>query len=118
MKHQIKNKKLNLSSKHRKAFLRNQALHFIKFGELITTLVRVKEVRRLVEKVVTIARDGNDFNARRKVLKELPYDDAVVKKLFTDIAPNYVNRPGGYTRVHRLGIRISDTAKIGRLSWV
>ncbi len=118
MNHQIKNKKLNLSSKHRKAFLRNQALHFIKFGKLESTLARVKEVRRLVEKVVTVARAGNLFNNRRKVLKMLPYDEAAVLKLFVEIAPKYINRPGGYTRIFKLGVRINDTADIGLLTWV
>lgn len=118
MNHQIKNKKLNLSSKHRKAFLRNQALHFIKFGKLETTLTRVKEVRRLVEKAVTIAKKGNLFNNRRRVIQMLPYDQDAVLKLFVEIAPNYINRPGGYTRINRLGIRINDTAVIGLLTWV
>ena len=81
-------------------------------------MARVKEVRRLVEKVVTIAKQGNLFNNRRKVLKILPYDQDAVLKLFVEIAPNYINRPGGYTRVNRLGVRINDTAVIGLLSWV
>lgn len=118
MNHQIKNKKLNLSSKHRKAFLRNQVLHFIKFGKLETTLARVKEVRRLVEKAVTIAKKGNEFNNRRKVIKMLPYDPDAVLKLFVEIAPNYVERLGGYTRINKLGVRLNDTAVIGLLTWV
>lgn len=118
MIHQTKNKKLNLSSHHRKSYLRNQAIQFIKYGFLETTLVSAKEVRRLVEKVVTIARKGNDFNNRRRVKAILPYDEKVLIKLFLEIAPKYVSRPGGYTSVYRLGTRISDTAQIGRLMWV
>ena len=118
MKHQIKNKKLNLSSKHRKAFLRNHVLNFINFGKLETTLAAVKEVRRLAEKVVTIARLGNTFNNRRKVLRILPYKPDAVLKLFQEIAPKYVSRPGGYTRIYKLGVRVNDTAEIALLTWV
>jgi large subunit ribosomal protein L17 len=116
--HQKSGRKLNLSSKHRKAFIRNQALHFIKYGKLKSTLAGIKEVRRLVEKLVTIARGGNDFNRRRHAYKLLPYDKKALESLFKDIAPKYVDRPGGYTRIYRLPQRISDTAKIGQLAWV
>ncbi len=118
MIHQSGRKKLNLSSKHRKSLLRNQALHFIKYGVLQTTSVRVKEVRRLVEKVITIAKKGNDFNSRRRVQQILPYNDLLLVKLFKEIAIKYVERPGGYTRIHRMQQRLSDTASISRLSWV
>ena len=118
MKHQIKNKKLNLSFHHRKAFLRNQAIHFINYGALKTTLVAAKEVRSFVEKIVTLAKKGNDFNARRRVKQLLPYNNEALKKLFLEIAPRYVSRPGGYTSVFKLGTRISDTAKIAKLVWV
>lgn len=118
MKHQIKNKKMNLSCKHRKAFLRNQVLHFIKYDKLETTLTHVKEVRRLAEKVVTIARSGNTYINRRKVNQILPYDSDAVLKLFTEIAPQYVARSGGYTRIYRLGVRLGDTATMGLLTWV
>lgn len=118
MKHQIKNKKLNLSSKHRKALLRNQVLHFIKYGKLKSTLVHVKEIRRLAEKVVTIAKAGNTYINRRKVLAILPYNDEIVKFLFVSVAPKYIDRAGGYTRIFKLGTRLSDTASIGLLTWV
>lgn len=118
MKHQNSKKKLNCSSKHGKALLRNQAIHFIKYGVLQTTTARVKAVRSLVEKVVTIARSGNDFNNRRKAKQLLPYDLNALDKLFNDIAPKYVTRPGGYTRIFRMIHRTSDTAKISRLTWV
>jgi large subunit ribosomal protein L17 len=118
MKHQIKNKKLNLSFKHRKAFLRNQVLHFIQYGKLQSTLANVKEVRRLAEKVVTIAKHGNTYQNRRKVLAILPYNDEIVKKLFLTIAPQYEARPGGYTRIFKLGVRLNDTAPVALLAWV
>jgi large subunit ribosomal protein L17 len=118
MKHQIGKKKLNKRSSHRKAMLTNQVIHLIKYGCLQSTKVRVKQVQRLVEKVVTIARKGNDFNTVRRIKKILPYDQKMVEKLIKEIAPKYVDRPGGYTRVIPLGKRQSDTAVIARLEWV
>jgi large subunit ribosomal protein L17 len=118
MKHQIGRKKLNRRSPHKKAMLTNQVIHLIKYGCLQTTKTRIKEVQRLAEKVVTIARKGNDFNTIRRIKKLLPYDQNMVEKLIKDIAPKYVDRPGGYTRIIPLGRRQSDTAVIARLEWV
>jgi large subunit ribosomal protein L17 len=118
MKHQIGKKKLNRRFAHREAMLRNQVLHLINYGCLQTTKARVKEVQRLAEKIVTIARKGEDFNTIRRVKQLLPYSDKLVQKLLKEIAPKYVGRPGGYTRVIPLGKRTSDTATIARLEWV
>lgn len=118
MMHQSGRKKLNLKSSHRNAMLRNQVIHLITYGQLITTKPRLKEVKRLAEKVVTLAREGNTFNARRRVQALLPYKKEAVLKLFNEIAPRYVDRPGGYTRLIPLGKRPSDTAPIAKLEWV
>jgi len=118
MVHQNGRKKLNLKAPHRRALLRNQAIHMINYGHLVSTKARVKETKRLVERIVTIAREGNTFNARRRVHALLPYDVAAVIKLFKEIAPQYVSRPGGYTRVIPMGKRMSDTATVARLEWV
>jgi large subunit ribosomal protein L17 len=118
MKHQIGKRKLNLRDSHRRSLLRNQAIHFIKNGALQTTKARAKEVQRLVEKTVTIARTGYDFNTIRRVKQILPYDFKMVEKLIKEIAPKYVDRPGGYTKLIPMGQRASDTAKIARLEWV
>jgi len=118
MKHQIGRRKLNRKPAHKKALVRNQIIHFIKYGILQTTKPRIKEVQKMTEKVVTIARKGYDFNTIRRVNKILPYDKQAVKKLIKEIAPKYVDRPGGYTRVIPLGRRESDTAPIARLEWV
>ncbi len=118
MMHQSGRKKLNLKSPHRNALLRNQVIHLITYGHLKTTKVRIKQVQRLAEKLVTIARVGNTFNARRRAQALLPYKKEAVLKLFNEIAPQYVDRPGGYTRVIPLGRRASDTAVIARLEWV
>lgn len=118
MMHQNGRKKLNLKAPHRRALLRNQVIHMIMYGHLTTTKARVREVRRLAERIITIARVGNEFNARRRVNALLPYSNQAVIRLFTEIAPRYVNRPGGYTRIIPLGKRMSDTATIARLEWV
>ena len=118
MMHQNGKQKLNRRYPHRTALLRNQAIHLITYGVLVTTKARVKEVQRFVEKLVTIARVGNLFNARRRALALLPYKQEALLKLFNEIAPKYVNRPGGYTRTIPMGRRMSDTAVISRLEWV
>jgi large subunit ribosomal protein L17 len=118
MVHQNGKQKLNRRSSHRIAMLRNQVIHLITYGCLVTTKARVKEVQRFAEKLVTLARVGNHFNVRRAVLAQLPYNEKAVKSLFHDIAPRYVGRPGGYTRTIPMGRRASDTATIARLEWV
>jgi large subunit ribosomal protein L17 len=118
MKHQIDRKKLNVKPAHRRSLLRNQAIHLITYGHLVTTKARVKEVQRFVESLVTMARVGKDFNTIRRVQAKLPYKKSALVKLFEEIAPKYVQRPGGYTRVINMGKRPSDTATIARLEWV
>jgi large subunit ribosomal protein L17 len=118
MKHQSGRKKLNMASPLRKSVIRNQVITLIEYGHLVTTKARAKEVRRFAEKLVTLARDGNNFNARRRAKALLPYKEEALVKLFSEIAPRYVHRPGGYTRIIPMGRRISDTATIARLEWV
>lgn len=118
MRHLSGKKKLNLKHSHRKAYMRNQVIHLINFGHITTTLAGAKEIRRFAEKMVTLAAKGNDFNTRRRAKQLLPYSDVALKKLFDDVAPQYVNRPGGYTRILRLGTRASDSASMARLQWV
>lgn len=118
MKHQNGRKKLNLKPAHKKALMRNQVIHLIEHGSLKTTAARVKEVRRLAEKLVTLAKKGDDFNSIRRVRQLLPYKYSAVQKLFKEVAPKYVDRSGGYTRIIPMGQRTSDTAKIARLEWV
>lgn len=118
MKHQNGRKKLNMGSAHRKALIRNQAILLIEQGSLVSTKARVKEVRRFAEKLVTLAREGNTFNARRRAQALLPYKQEALVKLFAEVAPRYTNRPGGYTRIIPLGRRVSDTAEVAKLEWV
>lgn len=91
-KHQVGRAKLNLRTPHRRALLRNQVIHLIKFGFLQTTKARAKSVQSLAEKMVTIARKGSEFNTIRRLRQELPYDVTAVAKLLNEIAPRYVTR--------------------------
>lgn len=118
MNHQNGRKKLNLPAAHRRSLLRNQAMTLIMHGSVTSTKARVKAVRSFAEKLVTIARVGNEMNARRRAKALLPYKNDVLVRLFSEIAPRYVNRPGGYTRIIPMGRRASDTADIARLEWV
>jgi len=119
MRHLKDKKKLNVSSSHRKALVRNQVIQLITNGHITTTLTHAKEIRRLAERLVTlVAKGGNDFNVHRRVQSLLPYSASARTKLFAEIAPTYVNRAGGYTRILRLGRRPSDTASMARLQWV
>lgn len=118
MRHLRDKKKLNLKSAHRKSYLRNQVIHLINYGHITTSLAAAKEIRRFAEKMVTLAAKGSDFNTKRRAKQLLPYSDAALKKLFVEVAPQYTNRPGGYTRILRLGTRASDSANMARLQWV
>lgn len=118
MIHQNGRKKLNLKYPHKTALLRNQVIHLISYGYLVTTKARAKETQRLAERLVTLARQGNHFNVIRRVKSMLPYKQEAIDKLFKEIAPRYQERQGGYTRVLPMGRRVSDTAVIARLEWV
>lgn len=118
MRHLRDHRKLNLKSPHRKAYLRNQVIHLINYGYITTSLAAAKEVRRFAEKMVTLAAKGTDFNTIRRAKQLLPYSDVAITKLFDEVAPQYVSRPGGYTRILRLGRRPSDSAVMARLQWV
>jgi large subunit ribosomal protein L17 len=118
MIHQNGRKKLNMKPAHRRAVLRNQVIHLITYGHLVTTKARAKETQRFAERLVTMAREGNHFNAIRGVKALLPYKQEAINALFKDVAPRYVNRPGGYTRIIPLGRRVSDTSIMARLEWV
>ncbi len=119
MRHLNSTKKLNMKSSYRKAYLRNQVIHLINFGHITISLAGAKEVRRFAEKMVTLARKSKtDFNVRRRAYQLLPYSEKAIDKLFQEVAPKYVDRPGGYTRILRLGRRASDTCYMARLTWV
>ncbi|MBQ3291945.1 MAG: 50S ribosomal protein L17 [Mogibacterium sp.] len=109
-------KKLGRNSAHRKSMLRNLVTDLFREGRITTTDMRAKEAGRQAEKLITIAKKG-DLHARRQVLEYL-FDEAVVAKLFDEIAPKYENRNGGYTRTLKLGPRQGDNAEVVYLELV
>ena len=108
MKHNIKNKKLNKTSSHRKAMFMNMSNALIKHEQITTTLAKAKELRRFVEKVVTLGKKG-DLVSKRKTISILK-DHKISKKIFDVLADRYKNRNGGYTRIIKLGNRFGDNS--------
>jgi large subunit ribosomal protein L17 len=122
MRHRRAHRKLGRVADHRIAMFRNQAHALIKYEHIETTVPRAKELRPFVERLITIAKrgvaggDGNGkmLHARRLVLRDLP-DQVILGKLFDTIAPRFAGRPGGYTRIIRLGYRRGDSAEVAQL---
>ncbi|MBN1466121.1 50S ribosomal protein L17 [candidate division KSB1 bacterium] len=110
MRHLKSGRKLGRTASHRKATLTNLAASLIEHKSIITTTPKAKEARGVVERLITFAKRG-DLAARRQVLRTLQ-DKTLVKELFDDIAPKYENRPGGYTRVIKIGNRKGDDASM------
>jgi len=108
MRHLKSGRKLGRTASHRKATLANLAAAIIEHKSIITTTPKAKEARGVVERLITFAKRG-DLAARRRVLRTLR-DKELVKELFEKIAPKYENRPGGYTRVIKIGQRRGDNA--------
>ena len=125
MRHRVAQRKLGRVTEHRIAMLRNQAERLIQFEHIETTVPKAKELRPFVERIITIAKrglakgDGNggSLHARRLVLRDLQNRD-VVSKLFDTIAPRFETRPGGYTRILRLGYRRGDSAEVAQIELV
>ncbi len=109
-------KKLGRNSAHRKSMLRNLVTDLLREGRITTTKMRAREAGRKAEKLITLAKRG-DLHARRQVLQYV-YDEDVVTKLFDEIAPNYEDRNGGYTRILKLGPRDGDNAEVVYLELV
>ena len=116
MKHNIKNKKLNKTSSHRKAMLMNISNALIKHEQITTTLAKAKELRRFVEKIVTLGKKG-DLLSRRKAVSILQ-DQKMSKKVFDVLAERYKTRSGGYTRIIKLGNRYGDNAPTAVIEFV
>ena len=108
MKHNIKNKKLNKTSSHRKAMFMNMSNALIKHEQITTTLSKAKELRRFVEKIISLGKKG-DLVSRRKSISILQ-DSKMSKKVFDVLADRYKDRSGGYTRIIKLGNRFGDNA--------
>ena len=117
MRHQKTRHKLSRSASHRRALLRNLAKELIDHERIKTTEAKAKAVKPEVEKLITLAKRG-DLHARRQALSALGQDKFVVYKLFEEVAPRYADRPGGYTRILKLGPRRSDATELVLLELV
>ncbi len=116
MRHRMHGRKLGRTTAHRKALFRNQLTALFTHERIVTTVAKAKELRPLAERMVTLARTGS-LPARRRVLTMVP-DKDIVRRLFDDIAPRFADRPGGYTRILRLGRRRGDGAEMAIIEFV
>ncbi len=116
MKHNIKHRKLNRTSSHRKALLMNLSNSLIKHEQITTTLPKAKELRPFVEKLITLGKKG-DLAARKKTISILQ-DEKMSKKVFDTLAERYKERSGGYTRIIKIGSRFGDNAPTAVIEFV
>ena len=116
MRHQRAGRKLGRDAAHRKALYANLTASLIEHGRIKTTVAKAKEVRPVAEEMITLGRRG-DVPARRQALKFLRSQD-VVHKLFSDVGPRFSDRPGGYSRIVKLGPRQGDAAQMAYLELV
>src|SRR6266853_1199829 len=133
MRHRVAHRKLGRVTEHRISMLRNQATALLRYEHVTTTVPRAKELRPFVERIITIAKrgvaqgaevpggtrgpDGRALHARRLVMHDLQ-DREVVTKLFDTLAPRFASRPGGYTRLLRLGFRKGDSAEVAQVELI
>jgi large subunit ribosomal protein L17 len=116
MRHGNAHRKLNRKAEHRRAMFANMAASLIRHEQIVTTLPKAKDLRPIVEKLVTLGKRG-DLHARRQAIAEMR-DVAMVKKLFDVIGPRYKDRNGGYTRVLKAGYRYGDSAAVAVIEFV
>ncbi len=113
MRHRAKGRQLSRTSTHRRAMLNNMASSLFEHGRIVTTEAKAKELRPFAEKLITLARRG-DLHARRLVERRIK-DRDTLGKLFSEIGPRFAARPGGYTRILKLGHRPGDGADVARI---
>jgi large subunit ribosomal protein L17 len=116
MRHRITGRRLGRSSGHRRALYRNLVTDLLGYEKITTTEAKAKEVRGLADKMITLGKKGG-LHARRRALAFV-LDEKTVEKVFSDLAPRYVERSGGYTRLVKLGPRLGDGAPMVRLELV
>ena len=116
MRHGIAHRKLGRTASHRTAMFANMSASLIKHEQIVTTLPKAKDLRPIVEKLVTLAKRG-DLHARRQAIAELR-DPPMVRKLFEVLGPRYKDRNGGYTRVLKAGFRYGDSAAVAVIEFV
>jgi large subunit ribosomal protein L17 len=113
MRHRAKGRQLSRTAEHRQALLRNLASSLFRHGRIVTTTAKAKELRPYAERLITLARRG-DLHARRLAERKIQ-DRAVLQRLFGEIGPRFASRPGGYTRILKLGSRPGDGAETARI---
>jgi large subunit ribosomal protein L17 len=116
MRHGNAHRKFSRKHEHRRAMFANMCASLIRHEQIVTTLPKAKDLRPIVEKLVTLGKRG-DLHARRQAIAEMR-DVAMVKKLFTVIGPRYKDREGGYTRVMKAGFRYGDSAPVAVIEFV
>jgi len=116
MRHKKKGRKLGRKVGNRRALLMNLASQMITHKKIKTTDAKAKELRTFIEPLITLAKK-NDIHSRRMVVRKLPNKN-IVRTLFDDIAPKYADRPGGYTRIVKLGYRDNDRASVSIIEFV
>ena len=116
MRHGKVHRKLNRTAEHRRAMFANMCASLIKHEQIVTTLPKAKDLRPIVEKLVTLGKRG-DLHARRQAIAEMR-DVGMVKKLFDVLGPRYKDRHGGYTRVLKAGFRYGDSAPVAVIEFV
>jgi large subunit ribosomal protein L17 len=116
MRHGNSGRKLNRTASHRKALFANMAASLIEHEQIVTTLPKAKELRPIVEKLVTLGKRGN-LHARRQAASQIR-NEAMAKRLFDEIAPRYADRHGGYLRIMKAGFRFGDNAPMAVIEFV
>ena len=116
MRHGFRGRRFNRSAEHRKAMFMNMCQAIIKHEQIVTTLPKAKDLRPVVEKLVTLGKRG-DLHARRQAIAQLK-DVLLVKKLFDVLGPRYKERSGGYTRIMKAGFRFGDNAAMAVIEFV
>ena len=116
MRHNISGRKLGRTTSHRKALYRNLVTDLLRYEKIVTTEPKAKEVRTLAEKMITLGKEGG-LSAFRQTLSYI-YEKNVAEKVFSELATRYTERPGGYTRIVKLGPRLGDGAPMVQLSLV
>ncbi|MFV1872773.1 MAG: 50S ribosomal protein L17 [Oleiphilus sp.] len=116
MRHRKSGRKLNRNSSHRKAMFKNMAVSLLEHELIKTTLPKAKELRRVAEPLITLAK--NDSVANRRLAFARTRDNAVVAKLFNELGPRYQDRPGGYVRILKCGFRSGDAAPMAYVELV
>jgi len=116
LRHRVAGRKLSRPTAHRWALYRNLVTDLIRYDKIVTTEAKAKEIRGLAEKMVTLGKEGS-LASRRRALSFVT-DKKLVDKIFSELAPRYMERPGGYTRIVKLGRRVGDGARLAQVEMV